>query len=217
MTAEFLAFSKSRGNDLSTPVPAFGFPGLKPGDRWCLCAPRWQEAFKLRELPMPMSAYLAAVRAKVGHDLLTATAVSISVFNSDGRILLVRHADKGSWVIPGGAIDPNETPADAAVRECWEETGLFVEPMRIIGIFGGPEFLTRYPNGDVTYYTTIAFEARKISGSCKADGVETLDVRYFTKDECEHLTLTPESRLIAQRAFVSESAYFARATWSPGK
>ncbi len=45
MTAEFLAFSKSRGNDLSTPMPQFGFPGLKPGDRWCLCAPRWQEAF----------------------------------------------------------------------------------------------------------------------------------------------------------------------------
>src|SRR5579872_4774381 len=45
MTAEFLAFSKQAGNDLSTPVPQFGFPGLKPGDRWCLCAPRWQEAF----------------------------------------------------------------------------------------------------------------------------------------------------------------------------
>ena len=44
MTADFLAFSRARGNDLSTPVPAFGFPGLKPGDRWCLCAPRWQEA-----------------------------------------------------------------------------------------------------------------------------------------------------------------------------
>jgi uncharacterized protein len=44
MTSEFLAFSKARGNDLSTPMPEFGFPGLKPGDRWCLCAPRWQEA-----------------------------------------------------------------------------------------------------------------------------------------------------------------------------
>jgi uncharacterized protein (DUF2237 family) len=44
MTAEFLAFSKSQGNDLSTAHPQFGFPGLKPGDRWCLCAPRWQEA-----------------------------------------------------------------------------------------------------------------------------------------------------------------------------
>ena len=46
MTAEFLEFSRSRGNDLSTPRPEFGFPGLKPGDRWCLCAARWQEAFE---------------------------------------------------------------------------------------------------------------------------------------------------------------------------
>jgi hypothetical protein len=51
MTAEFLAFSRSAGNDLSTPVPALGFPGLKPGDRWCLCAPRWQEAFEAGHAP----------------------------------------------------------------------------------------------------------------------------------------------------------------------
>jgi uncharacterized protein len=51
MTAEFLAFSKSRGNDLSTPMPEFGFLGLKPGDRWCLCAPRWQEEFEANNAP----------------------------------------------------------------------------------------------------------------------------------------------------------------------
>ncbi len=44
VTSEFLEFTKSRGNDLSTPVPDFNFPGLKAGDRWCLCASRWQEA-----------------------------------------------------------------------------------------------------------------------------------------------------------------------------
>ncbi|MBD1937049.1 DUF2237 domain-containing protein [Microcoleus sp. FACHB-68] len=44
MTEEFLNYTKLRGNDLSTPVPAFNFPGLKPGDRWCLCASRWKEA-----------------------------------------------------------------------------------------------------------------------------------------------------------------------------
>ena len=44
MTAEFLEFSKAAGNDLSTPVASHGFPGLKPGDRWCLCVQRWQEA-----------------------------------------------------------------------------------------------------------------------------------------------------------------------------
>ncbi|HEY6430768.1 MAG TPA: DUF2237 domain-containing protein [Acetobacteraceae bacterium] len=51
MTAEFLAFSKESGNDLSTPRPEFGFPGLKPGDRWCLCAPRWQEALDAGAAP----------------------------------------------------------------------------------------------------------------------------------------------------------------------
>lgn len=45
LTEEFLAFSKAMGNDLSTPMPQFGFPGLKPGDCWCLCAGRWREAY----------------------------------------------------------------------------------------------------------------------------------------------------------------------------
>ena len=51
MTAEFLAFSKVRGNDLSTPRPEFGFPGLQPGDRWCLCAARWREALQAGMAP----------------------------------------------------------------------------------------------------------------------------------------------------------------------
>lgn len=49
---EFLAFSKKVGNDLSTPHPAYGFPGLKAGDRWCLCAPRWQEALESGFAPL---------------------------------------------------------------------------------------------------------------------------------------------------------------------
>lgn len=51
VTAEFLEFSRSRGNDLSTPVPEFGFPGLEPGDRWCLCAARWLEALQAGVAP----------------------------------------------------------------------------------------------------------------------------------------------------------------------
>jgi uncharacterized protein (DUF2237 family) len=52
MTAEFLQFSRARGNDLSTPRPEFQFPGLKPGDRWCLCAPRWAEALQAGMAPL---------------------------------------------------------------------------------------------------------------------------------------------------------------------
>ncbi len=51
MTAEFLAFSKARGNDLSTPHPEFGFDGLKPGDQWCLCAARFLEAYEAGRAP----------------------------------------------------------------------------------------------------------------------------------------------------------------------
>lgn len=51
MTADFLRFSMTRGNDLTTPQPELGFPGLKPGDRWCLCAARWQEALEVGVAP----------------------------------------------------------------------------------------------------------------------------------------------------------------------
>ncbi|MEB3284132.1 MAG: DUF2237 domain-containing protein [Candidatus Sericytochromatia bacterium] len=63
MTREFLAFSQARGNDLSTPMPQYAFPGLKPGDRWCLCAPRWQEALESDAAPKVVlaSTHLAAL------------------------------------------------------------------------------------------------------------------------------------------------------------
>lgn len=51
MTAEFLAYSAAVGNDLSTPRPEYGFPGLKPGDRWCLCASRWRQAWQAGKAP----------------------------------------------------------------------------------------------------------------------------------------------------------------------
>ncbi|MEM6502327.1 MAG: DUF2237 domain-containing protein [Cyanobacteria bacterium P01_C01_bin.89] len=51
VTAEFLEYTKAQGNDLSTPMPVYGFPGLKPGDRWCLCASRWREAMEAGVAP----------------------------------------------------------------------------------------------------------------------------------------------------------------------
>jgi uncharacterized protein (DUF2237 family) len=64
VTEEFLAFSSARGNDLSTPHPEFGFPGLKPGDQWCLCAARWQEALQAGAAPKVIlqSTHAAALR-----------------------------------------------------------------------------------------------------------------------------------------------------------
>ena len=62
MTAEFLAFTRACGNDLSRPLPEVGFPGLAPGDRWCVCASRWQEALEAGLAPPVV---LAATRERV--------------------------------------------------------------------------------------------------------------------------------------------------------
>lgn len=76
MTAEFLAFSAARGNDLVTPRPEFGFPGLKPGDRWCLCAARWQEALEAGCAPrVVLAATHAAALAVCSLEDLKAHAV----------------------------------------------------------------------------------------------------------------------------------------------
>jgi uncharacterized protein (DUF2237 family) len=79
MTAEFLAFSRARGNDLSTPRPEYGFPGLAPGDRWCLCAARWQEAFEAGIAPRVVLAatHAATLSACALDDLLANAADSV--------------------------------------------------------------------------------------------------------------------------------------------
>jgi hypothetical protein len=71
VTAEFLEFSREHGNDLITPAPQFGFPGLKPGDRWCLCLARWLEAYQAGKAPwIVLRATHESVRTKVSLEIL---------------------------------------------------------------------------------------------------------------------------------------------------
>ena len=78
LTEEFLTFSRTAGNDLSTPMPEWGFPGLKPGDRWCLCAARWQEALQAGVAPsVLLEATNAASLEYVDLDDLRAHSISI--------------------------------------------------------------------------------------------------------------------------------------------
>ncbi|HEX3954411.1 MAG TPA: DUF2237 domain-containing protein [Stellaceae bacterium] len=77
--ADFLAFSKAAGNDLSTPMPAFGFAGLKPGDCWCLCAARWKEALEAGSAPkVRLAATHEATLAIVPLDELKKYAIDVS-------------------------------------------------------------------------------------------------------------------------------------------
>ena len=165
---------------------------------------------------MPLSGYFKSLRDKVGHDLLILPSVAIAALNSDGRVLCGLHADKAVWVLPGGLIEPGEHPADAAVREAFEETGLIVEPAGILGVFGGPDLVIHYDNGDVASYVGTIFRGRVIGGEMKADGVETLDVRFIPRDELIGLPHARWMDAALDPIFdTSAEVQFVKATWKP--
>jgi 8-oxo-dGTP pyrophosphatase MutT (NUDIX family) len=165
---------------------------------------------------MALSGHLRELRKKVGHDLLVLPSAAVAVQDEEGRVLAGLHSDRKIWVLPGGLIEPCETPADAAVRETWEETGLIVELTRILGVYGGQELVVDYVNGDRASYIGTVFRGRVVGGSLRPDQDETLDVRYFTRQE---LLQVPHARWldIAIDAIFSESGPtdFQRSSWRP--
>jgi len=131
-----------------------------------------------------ISAHIARLRAAVGHELLLLPSVSVLPVDDAGRVLLVRHAghDDG-WGILGGAIDPGESPAAAAVREAREEIGVDVQLVRLVDVLGGPDFEVSYPNGDRVAYVTAVYEARVVAGSPVVSDGELSDLAWFgTRD-----------------------------------
>jgi 8-oxo-dGTP pyrophosphatase MutT (NUDIX family) len=142
---------------------------------------------------MGMSDYVRALREKIGADLLFMPAVSALIRDDAGRILLVQHVE-GRWQLPGGAVDPGERPAEAMRRECREEAGIEVELLRILGVYGGPEFQIRYANGDETAWVVTVFEARIVGGEPAPSDDETQDVGWFHPDELNGLERSPASR-----------------------
>ncbi len=145
---------------------------------------------------MPMSSYLRRVRERVGHDLLVLPGVTGLVFDGAGDVLLVKHAAGGEWGAPGGAIEPDESPYDAVVREVREETGLDVEPIALRGVFGGPELRVNYPNGDETAYVTAIFECVILGGALAADRVEVTEARFVAPGAMGSLPRTRWARAL---------------------
>ena len=165
---------------------------------------------------MPMSEYMRELRGSVGARLLEVPAASVVVRDQGGRVLLVKHENDGAWVTPGGAVEPSEAPADAAVREIWEETGLEVGLTRILGVYGGPEFIVTYRNGDQTSYLMVVFEGKVVAGQPRPDGIETVDVCYFSREEARAAATPGWLDEILDDVFANRThTAFRPASWSP--
>jgi 8-oxo-dGTP pyrophosphatase MutT (NUDIX family) len=165
---------------------------------------------------MPLTGYIKQIREKVGHDLLGLPSAAVAIQDDDGRVLMGLHADRKIWVVPGGLIEPGETPSDGAVRETFEETGLLVELTSVLGVFGGRELIIDYANGDRAAYVGTIFRGRVIGGALRPDGEEILDLRYVSRAEINSL---PHSRWmdIAMDALYSREGptVFQKPTWKP--
>src|SRR6476646_8425769 len=140
-------------------------------------------AARRADTDMPMSDYIRNLRTMIGTTVLEVPTASVLTFDDEARVLLVRHAEGNDWTTPGGMIEPYETPADAAVREMWEETGLHVALTRIVGVFAGELCTSAYANGDSLSWVSTVFAGRRIAGMPRPDGEETLEVRYFERAE----------------------------------
>ena len=152
----------------------------------------------------------------MGHDLLLLPSAAAAICDDAGRVLMGLHSDRRIWVVPGGLIEPGETPSDGAVREVWEETGLIVELTGVLGVYGGKELLIDYANGDLASYVATVFRARIAGGEMRADGEEILDLRYFSRAE---IRTVPHSRWmdVAMDALYAQEgpAHFQKSTWHP--
>jgi 8-oxo-dGTP pyrophosphatase MutT (NUDIX family) len=164
---------------------------------------------------MPISDYLKELRALLGTQLVLMPSVAAVVFDDAGRVLLARHSTGGVWSTPGGAIDPDETPQDAVVREVWEELRLDVEPIRFLGTFGGPAFRITYENGDEVAYVITAFECRIVGGDIRPDGDEVLEARWFAVDELADLVLSNWARTVLPTLVARRDAWVPPVTWRP--
>lgn len=163
-----------------------------------------------------MSPHIRRIRDALGPELIILPSISGVVFDDAGRILLVRHREGGTWSTPGGAIEPEELPSDALVREVWEESGLHVKPVRILGVFGGPRCTLVYGNGDRSNYVITVFECEVVGGKLEADSDETCEAAFVAAEDLHRYPLSPWLPDVLPDLYDrSRRARFAPPTWAP--
>jgi 8-oxo-dGTP pyrophosphatase MutT (NUDIX family) len=125
----------------------------------------------------PLTPFYPILRAQIGHAPVILPGVMAVIRNAAGEVLAERRVDSGLLDIPGGYCDLGETTTAAVIREVREETGLDVEPVRVIGVYS-EDMLYTYPNGDAVHGVGVAFECRITGGTLKADHEEIQDAIF---------------------------------------
>jgi 8-oxo-dGTP pyrophosphatase MutT (NUDIX family) len=134
---------------------------------------------------VPTPEFVLNLRQKIGHDLLWLSTAMGAVFDDDGRVLLGRRADIGIWTLPGGIIDPAEQPADAAIREVFEETGVVAVPELLTSV--GVSAPMTYSNGDKVQYLEYCFRCRAVGGAARVNDGELSEVGWHPLDDLPEL------------------------------
>ncbi len=102
---------------------------------------------------------------RVGRNGRLLLGCSATLFDDDhAKILLTRRADNQRWCLPGGAVEPGESVTEACEREIWEETGLRVQVVRLIGVYSNPHRLLEYADGNRYHLVSLNFEVASVAG-----------------------------------------------------
>ena len=146
---------------------------------------------------MGISPHVARLRAVVGHELLVLPCATELPVDKQGRILLAWHAGHtDGWGTVGGAVDPGESPVQAAVREAREEIGVDIRLVRLLTVLGGPDYEITYPNGDRVAYVPAVYQAEIVDGSPAPSDGELSEVGWFTPRELGTLQLSRFTRAL---------------------
>ena len=147
---------------------------------------------------------------RIGKSAQIRVGCSALIFDQSGeKILLTRRSDNGEWCLPGGGLDAGESAEEACVREVWEEIGLTVEVVRLIGIYTTPHRITVYKDGNRFQYISFSFEAKIVAGDPGLSD-EVTEVGFFTFAEVAQIDLMENHRIRIEDAQARQAAAFMR-------
>ena len=143
--------------------------------------------------------YIQDLRKHIGSRPILLVGAAVLVIDEQGRLLMNLRPDNHQWGIPGGATELGESVEETAIRETREETGLELGELNMFGVFSGPQFFYRYPNGDEVHNVSVVFVCRKYQGRLAEKNEESLRLCFFAKNEIRLEQISPPVRPVIQK------------------